>query len=125
MSAAGAWRRAHPEIAGLITAEGARRATCEAFAMGHQARDYRNPELILYEKAFILKPSRNEVYYTACFLLAILKNSCGQLHCQEVVNLNAFSCKTAALITAEAARRRTCEAFAMGLHVRKGSKGRN
>jgi hypothetical protein len=30
-----------------------------------------------------LDVSINEVYYTACYLLVILKDSCGELDCQE------------------------------------------
>ena len=45
----------------------------------------RASEKVLYEKAFILKLSGNEVYNTACSLLVILKNSCSELHCQRVL----------------------------------------
>ena len=40
------------------------------------------PAANLYEKAFELKLSGDEVYYAACSLLAILKNWCSKLHCQ-------------------------------------------
>ena len=33
------------------------------------------------------------VYYTACSLLVILKNSCSKLHCQKGFYLNPFSYK--------------------------------
>ena len=36
-------------------------------------------------------PSGNEVYYTAFFLLVILKNSCSKLYCREGSNLILFS----------------------------------
>ena len=35
---------------------------------------------LLHEKGMSLKLSGSEVYYTACFLLQILKNSCCKLH---------------------------------------------
>jgi len=44
---------------------------------------------ILYEKGIKLKLYGNEVYYTACSLLVILKNSC--------FNLNPFSYRVWAL----------------------------
>ena len=37
------------------------------------------------EQAFKLKLSGDEVYYTACSLLVVLKNSCSKLHCQKVL----------------------------------------
>ena len=37
------------------------------------------------EKGIRSKKSGNEVYYSACSVLVILKNSCSQLHCQKVV----------------------------------------
>ena len=47
------------------------------------------PHGIFYEKGIALKLSGDEIYYTAYSLLAILENSCGELHCQKVLNLNA------------------------------------
>ena len=41
--------------------------------------------VVLYEKATKLKLSGNQVYYTACYLLVLLKNSCGKLHDQTVL----------------------------------------
>jgi hypothetical protein len=38
---------------------------------------------ILYEKEIELENSGNEVYYAACFLLVILKNSYSKFHCQN------------------------------------------
>ena len=35
----------------------------------------------------------DEVYHTACALLVILKDSCGQLHCQKGLNLILFAYK--------------------------------
>jgi hypothetical protein len=46
---------------------------------------------ISYEKGFELKLSGDEVYYTACSLLVVLKNSCGKLHCEKGFNLIPFS----------------------------------
>ena len=40
---------------------------------------------ILYEKGIELKLSGNKIYYIACSLLLLLKNSCGKLHCQKVL----------------------------------------
>ena len=50
------------------------------FAMPNQP----GPLPISYEQAFESKRSGSEVYYTACSLLVILKNSCSKLHCQKV-----------------------------------------
>ena len=41
---------------------------------------------IVYENIIKLKLSGIEVYYTAHYLLAKSKNSCGKLHCQIIVN---------------------------------------
>ena len=41
--------------------------------------------VILCEKGIKSKLSGNEVYYTACSLLVILKNSCRKFHCQKVL----------------------------------------
>ena len=38
----------------------------------------KSPSVILYDKGIELKNSGNEIYYTACSLLEILKNSCSQ-----------------------------------------------
>ena len=46
---------------------------------------------ILSEKGIKLKLSGNEVYYTACSLLVIFKNSCSKLHRQKVSALPARS----------------------------------
>ena len=40
--------------------------------------------MILYAKGIKLKLSGNKVYYTACALLVILKNSCSKLDCEKV-----------------------------------------
>ena len=45
---------------------------------------------ILCEKGFKLELSGNEVYYTACSSLVILKNSCSKLHCQKGFKLKPF-----------------------------------
>jgi len=45
-------------------------------------------------KGFESKISGNEVYYTACSLLVILKNSYSKRCCQKVSNLHAFSYKS-------------------------------
>jgi len=49
------------------------------------------PDKILYEKQIKSKISGNEVYYAACFLLVILKNSCSKLHSQTGFNVILFS----------------------------------
>ena len=61
---------------------------------------YENPQIessvllvISYEKAFTLKLSGNEVYYTACSLLVISKKSSSKLHCQKGFNFILFSYK--------------------------------
>jgi len=46
---------------------------------------------ILYEKEIKLNLSGNEVYYTAFPLPVILKNSCGEIHCQNGFDLIIFS----------------------------------
>ena len=51
------------------------------------------PPQISYEKAFKLKLSGNEVYYTARSLLLILKHSCSKFHCQKGFNLIVCSYK--------------------------------
>jgi hypothetical protein len=43
------------------------------------------PSAILYEKGIKLKLSDNEVHYTACYLLVILKYSSGKFHCLKVI----------------------------------------
>ena len=40
---------------------------------------------LLYEKRIRFRLDGNEIYYTACSLLVILKNSCSKLHCQKVL----------------------------------------
>ena len=45
---------------------------------------------ILHETACNLKRCGNEVYYTACSLPAIFKNSCNKLHCQKVLIQQTF-----------------------------------
>ena len=52
---------------------------------GGQGSKVANQKGVLHEKEFKLKLSGNEVYYTACSLLAILKNSCSKRHCQKVL----------------------------------------
>ena len=49
----------------------------------------------LYEKRIKLKLSGNEVYYTACSLLVIFKNSRSELQCQN--DLILLSCKVQGL----------------------------
>ena len=49
--------------------------------------------MILYEQGIKFKLSGDEVYYTACSLLVISRNSCSKLHRQHGFNLIIFSYK--------------------------------
>ena len=42
--------------------------------------------IILFEKGIKSKLTGSKVYYTAFFLLGMLKNSCSELHRQKVLN---------------------------------------
>ena len=46
---------------------------------------------ILHEKGIIFQKSYNQVYYTACSLLVLSKNSCSKLHYQKGFKLIPFS----------------------------------
>jgi hypothetical protein len=61
---------------------------------------------ILNEKGIRLNLSGNEVYYAACSLPVVLKNSCSELHCQKVFNL--ISCSREMFVGGVRPRRRSC-----------------
>ena len=65
--------------------------------VGHILADLRlqfRGEAVLHEKSVKLKPSGDEVYYTAYSLLVILKNSCSNLDFQKGINSIISSYKT-------------------------------
>ena len=66
--------------------------SCFGYLEGEEARVL--PQilhLISYEKRIKSNLAGNEVYYTACSLLVILKNLTCKLHCQKGFNLIPFS----------------------------------
>jgi len=52
-----------------------------------------HPRLSLHENSLNLKLSCNKVYYTACSLLVMYKNSCSKPHCRDGFDSIPFSCQ--------------------------------
>ena len=64
---------------------------CSTPAGSHRSSVHSTCNLYKNEKKSNENISCNEVYYTACSLLVILKNSCSKVHCQKGFNLIFYS----------------------------------